>query len=167
MSVADRPAIFEHAHRVPTGLSDTFALFADPENLERLTPRWMRFRLLGVPSRLEAGARIRYRIAPFGLATEWLAQISEWNPPHAFADVQLQGPYRRWSHTHRMTEVAGGVEIQDRIEYRLPGGLLGRAVDRLGHRAFLGMLKTYRSRRIDQLVRVASQGMAGTTPGES
>jgi ligand-binding SRPBCC domain-containing protein len=69
MSVADRPAIFEHAHRVPTGLSDTFALFADPENLERLTPRWMRFRLLGVPSRLEAGARIRYRIAPFGLAT--------------------------------------------------------------------------------------------------
>lgn len=149
-------AIFEYAHRVPTGLSETFGIFADPENLERLTPRWMQFRMAETPRQLEAGMLIRYRIAPFGLAMEWVAQVTKWNPPHVFADAQLKGPYRHWSHTHRITEVSGGVEIRDRVEYRLPGGLVGRAVDRLGHRAFLRLLFAYRSRRIDQLLGVAS-----------
>ena len=63
--------IFEYAHRVPTGLSETFGIFADPENLERLTPRWMQFRMAETPRQLEAGMLIRYRIAPFGLAMEW------------------------------------------------------------------------------------------------
>jgi ligand-binding SRPBCC domain-containing protein len=149
-------ASFEHVHTVPAGLAETFAFFAEPANLERLTPRLLRFRPVEVPARPAPGARFRYRVAPLGLPVEWVAEITEWNPPHGFSDVQVRGPYASWTHAHLLVEVAGGTEIRDRIEYRLRGGSLGRLADRAGHRAFLERLFAYRSRTLDELLAARS-----------
>jgi ligand-binding SRPBCC domain-containing protein len=148
--------VFERTHRLPFPLEEVFPFFAEPANLERLTPGWMRFRLLEAPARVERGARMRYRMAPLGIPTTWVAEISRWEPPFAFADVQLRGPYREWEHTHSFAERAGGTEISDRIVYRLPGGRLGALADPLGHRAMLSRMFDYRSKRLTELLGAGS-----------
>jgi len=144
--------VFERTHRLPFPLEEVFPFFAEPANLEHLTPTWMRFRLLEAPAAVERGSRLRYRMAPFGLPVTWVAEISRWEPPYAFADVQLQGPYRQWEHTHSFAESDGGTEVSDRIVYRLPGGSVGAVADRLGHRAMLSRMFDYRSKRLSGLL---------------
>jgi ligand-binding SRPBCC domain-containing protein len=46
--------------------------------------------------------------------------------PQEFVDVQVQGPYRFWRHTHRFQAVQGGTLMHDIVRYALPFGLLGR-----------------------------------------
>ena len=142
---------FESACVVRLPLGRVASFFAEPTNLEKLTPGWMRFRVLEAPDELQAGSVLRYRAGPFGLSMTWVARIAVWEPPFLFSDVQLRGPYRLWEHTHSFAEVDGGTEIRDRIRYRLPGGPLAPVADRLGHRAMLSRLFEHRTRRLVEL----------------
>lgn len=137
---------------VPFSLERVAAFFAEPANLESLTPRWARLRLIEAPAEIAPGSVLRYRVSALGLRRTWVAEISVWEPPHRFVDVQLSGPYRFWEHTHAFAAVKGGTEVADRIRYRLPGGPLGPLADRLGHRAVLSRLFDYRTRRLKQLL---------------
>jgi len=143
---------FESVCVVPFPLGRVASFFAEPTNLEKLTPGWLGFRVLEAPDEIEAGSVLRYRTGPFGLPLTWVAQIAVWEPPFLFSDVQLRGPYRQWEHTHSFAEVDGGTEIRDRIRYRLRGGPLGSVADRLGHRAMLTRLFDHRTRRLAELL---------------
>ena len=143
---------FESVCIVPFPLGRVASFFAEPTNLEKLTPGWMHFRVVEAPDEIEAGSVVRYRTGPLGLSMTWVAGIAVWEPPLRFADVQLHGPYRHWEHTHSFAEVDGGTEIRDRIRYRLRGGPLASVADRLGHRAMLSRLFDYRTRRLTELL---------------
>lgn len=138
---------FDHAHVVRAPLDEAFAFFSDPANLPRLTPRLMGFRIVERPDEIGVGASFRYRV---GLVT-WIAEITAWDPPHGFSDLQVSGPYRVWRHRHELREVEGGTEVRDRIEYRLRGGPAARLL-LPAHRLFLRRLFAYRSRRLDALL---------------
>ncbi len=140
--------MFEHAHVVSSQLDEAFGFFSEPENLPRLTPRVMGFRIVERPGAVKAGARFRYRVS--GLVT-WVAEITDWDPPHGFADLQVRGPYRSWRHRHELRAVDGGTEVRDRIEYRLRGGPLAPLLAP-AHRFFLRQLFAYRSRKLDELL---------------
>jgi uncharacterized protein YbjT (DUF2867 family)/ligand-binding SRPBCC domain-containing protein len=138
---------FEHRHVVSGGLTETFAFFADPANLPRLTPRLLRFRVVERPAQVGRGARFRYRVGPI----DWVAEIAAWDPPGGFADVQVRGPYRVWRHRHELAEHPAGTEVRDVVEYRLRGGSGARLLEP-AHRVFLRVLFAYRSRRVDELL---------------
>ena len=42
--------------------SEAFAFFADPRNLEAITPPWLGFRILEAPATLEQGSLLGYRL---------------------------------------------------------------------------------------------------------
>jgi ligand-binding SRPBCC domain-containing protein len=133
-------------------IADVFAFFSDPRNLARITPPWLSFRIVGdVPPRLEAGSRLEYRIRWTFWSLRWVTRITRWDPPHEFEDVQERGPYARWEHTHRFREVEGGVEMEDRVAYRLPFGPLGALVHRLRVRQQLEGIFDFRRREIERL----------------
>ena len=138
---------FEHRHLVRRGQRETFAFFAEPANLARLTPRLLRFRLVERSPTIDRGARFRYRVGPL----DWVAEIAIWRPPYAFADVQVLGPYRVWRHRHELSEAGGGTEVRDVVEYQLRGGPAVGLLEPL-HRWFLRRLFAYRSRRLDELL---------------
>ena len=118
--------VLERTTLVPGALRDVFAFFAAPENLGKITPPEMGFQIVsGPPGAIREGDRIEYRIRIGGVPLRWRTLITSWKELESFADFQEKGPYRHWHHTHTFREVAGGVEMNDRVEYELPFGLLG------------------------------------------
>ena len=133
------------------GGADAVAL-CNARNLEEITPPWLGFRILTIwPILIAAGTRIRYRLAWHGLPVTWTTQIRRWDPPFHFIDVQLSGPYRLWHHTHRFETRDGGTRMTDVVRYRLPFGMIGRAVHALKVRRDVERIFDYRFKRIGKL----------------
>jgi ligand-binding SRPBCC domain-containing protein len=111
--------------RLARPLEAVFPFFADARNLDALTPPWLHFRILTpLPIEMREGAIIDYRLRLRGVPIRWRTEITEWQPPHRFVDVQRRGPYTLWRHEHRFSSVDGGTLVEDRVRYRMWGGRL-------------------------------------------
>jgi len=146
----------EHVFRATTRLrlprEQVFAFFAAAENLERITPPELRFSIRTPgPIDLHAGTLIDYELRLFGVPFGWRTKITEWDPPHAFTDEQLKGPYRQWIHRHTFREEGGETVMDDVVRYRLPlapvGDLAAPLVGLQVRRIF-----AYREKAIRQLL---------------
>lgn len=146
---------------IPRPRNEVFAFFARPENLQILTPAFLHFAFLTPsPIPMHADARIDYRIRLWGVPVRWATEITRFEPPGLFADVQLRGPYRRWHHTHEFHEVAGDTRMVDRVEYELPLGPIGRLAHGIFVRRSLAEVFDYRARKVAELWPVASPATA-------
>jgi len=131
-----------------------FPFFAAAENLERITPPALRFRIeTPLPIEMRAGARIEYRLRLNGLPFGWWTEITEWDPPHAFTDSQLRGPYHTWIHRHVFESLPDGrTRMTDEVRYRLPLWPLGEVALPIV-RAQVRAIFTHRNRIIHELLR--------------
>jgi ligand-binding SRPBCC domain-containing protein len=104
-----------------------FEFFSRAENLEAITPPWLRFRITTpTPIAMEAGALIRYRLRLHGIPVRWLTRIEEWDPPRGFVDRQVSGPYALWHHTHSFETLDDGrTRMADIVRYGHRLGPLG------------------------------------------
>jgi ligand-binding SRPBCC domain-containing protein len=116
----------------PLPRTTVFDFFGDALNLERITPDILRFKVeTPTPIQMRVGALIDYRLNLRGVPMRWRTEITEWNPPSQFMDVQLRGPYRQWHHTHTFEDQDGGTLARDLVRYRLLGpDLVTRAINR-------------------------------------
>lgn len=106
---------------------EVFPFFADARNLEAITPPLLRFRVL-TPGDIEmqVGTHIQYALRLRGIPITWHTLIQRWDPPHAFVDTQIRGPYALWHHTHTFTPTGDGrTEMRDTVRYALPLPPLG------------------------------------------
>ena len=143
---------------VPRPRPQVFEFFAEPRNLALVQPpgsalRW----LLAPPARLAAGAVLDFRVKILGVPVRWRVMVREFDRPYRFVDVQLEGPFARWEHSHRFVEgVAEGGEIgtwvEDRVTYRLPLGALGDLAHAVAGRRQIAALFDHRERRLRALL---------------
>lgn len=146
------PFVLERLQRIAAPRKEVFAFFGDPANLARLTPPGLRFRIHGdVPSRLEAGSRLEYRIRWLFLRLPWVTRITRWVPESGFEDVQERGPYRSWIHTHTFEDDGADVIMRDRVEYSLPFGAAGRLAHQVVVRRQLAAIFDFRARAIEEI----------------
>lgn len=121
--------VLEREQFLPRSRAEVFAFFARADNLEAITPSWLRFRIVTpLPVTMQEGTVIDYRLRLLGVPMRWQSRIDVWEPGVRFVDRQLVGPYATWIHLHEFDEVPGGVRIHDRVQYALPGAPLSDLV---------------------------------------
>ena len=128
-----RVHVLEREQRVAQPLGEVFAFFAQAGNLERITPPWLRFEVLGEPGEVGPGTLVEYRLRLHAVPVRWRTRIDEFRDGQAFVDRQVRGPYRLWHHTHEFEADGDGTVVRDRIRYALPFGPAGE----LAHRLFV------------------------------
>lgn len=157
-------ATYARRTRVAAPFSEVWEFHSNVSGLEALTPGWMGLDVVSVrgpdgtldPEVLEAGSKVRMAMRPFGVgpAQRWTTLIvaREASDREAtFRDEMVGGPFRNWVHTHRFRADGDGTIIEDRVEYELPGGRLGRAASPLGAVGFEPMFR-YRHAKTKELL---------------
>ena len=62
---------------------------------------------------------------PFRL--RWVAEHQDYEEGRYFSDVQISGPFAYWKHTHTFEpDGPASCILEDKVEYALPFGFLGR-----------------------------------------
>ena len=143
----------ERVQFVERPVREVFGFFSRAENLERITPPWLSFRLLTPgPIEMRMGATIEYPLRLHGLPLRWVSLIEQWEEGHGFVDRQLRGPYRLWRHQHEFTEVDGATRVEDRVQYALPLGRVGSLVGTPIVRRDLARIFDYRRAAVAELL---------------
>jgi hypothetical protein len=120
-----KPTLLTYTTKLNRPLNEVFDFFSKAENLNKLTPPHVHFKILTpLPIPMLPGQLIRYRIKLFGIPFFWKTEITEWNPPYKFVDKQLGGPYTMWHHQHIFEEIEGATVMTDIITYRSKGWIL-------------------------------------------
>jgi hypothetical protein len=140
-----RHDLYVHRSRIAAPAGAVFAWHMRPGALERLTPPWERVRVLERDPEIAEGSRVVLRVPVGPLGLTWTAVHRDVVPGRAFTDEQVAGPFARWVHTHHMEPDGPTASfLEDRIEYALPGGSLGRLAGGPAVRAMLRRMFAYR-----------------------
>lgn len=146
---------------VPRPLHEVFEFFSDARNLELLTPGWLRFQILTPsPILIAPGTRIQYRLKWHGVPLRWTTEITKWDPPYAFEDFQLSGPYRLWHHFHNFESSGNGTLMTDVVNYELPLGVIGRLTHAVAVRKNVEQIFDFRHAQIRELFDVPERRTA-------
>jgi ligand-binding SRPBCC domain-containing protein len=138
---------------LPCPRAEVFLFFADPANLQRLTPPWLHFEVI-TPAPLPRGehAVFEYRLRVRGLPIRWRTLIESFEEGRRFVDRQIAGPYALWHHTHSFEDLpSGGTRVIDRVRYKVGWGLIGRLVTALWVRRDIERIFAYRKQALAEL----------------
>ena len=142
--------IFQTEMWVDAAIDEVFEFFSDPANLEEITPSWLNFKIMSPqPLSVGLGATIDYKLRVHRIPIRWQSEITAWDPPQLFVDVQNKGPYRHWEHTHEFQALGGRTLVRDTVSYKSPGGSI---VDKLFVRQDIERIFSYRQRRLNVLL---------------
>ena len=134
---------------LPQSHDEIFKFFADPQNLDRLTPAWLQFKILTPgDTTMRQGTLLDYRLRIHGLPIRWQSEISVWEPPNRFVDRQTKGPYSLWVHEHTFAPHNGGTLVGDNVEYAVLGGTI---VQKLLVAPDLARIFAYRHKILEEL----------------
>lgn len=106
-------------------IDEVFLFFSEAQNLEEITPPFLRFKIASaLPIEMKLGTKITYSLSLHGLPLRWVSVIDRWDPPFAFCDRQMKGPYRYWIHHHEFESFGRWTVVRDRVLYSSIGGAL-------------------------------------------
>jgi ligand-binding SRPBCC domain-containing protein len=116
---------------VAAPIDEVFRFFDDPANLARLMPPPVEIRLMRIepaPPRPGSVFEFRYGLGPVGRS--WTVRLVDRVVNERFVDETIDGPMRRFHHSHVFTPARRGTWIEDRIDYHVgPDGRIGSALD--------------------------------------
>lgn len=120
--------------KIPATIEEVWQFFSDPSNLNNITPKEMKFRVISKHhgNSIYAGQIFEYKVSPImNIPMYWMTEITHVVPHKYFVDEQRKGPYALWQHQHHFKIIEGGVEMTDIVHYRNPLGILGKLADTL------------------------------------
>jgi uncharacterized protein len=119
--------IFIQRSRIEAPAAEVYAWHARPDALERLTPPGEHVKVSENTGGIESGARVVMQFGRWPFRRRWVAEHQDFEVGHYFSDIQVSGPFSYWKHTHTFEpDGADACFLEDRVEYALPFGFLGR-----------------------------------------
>jgi uncharacterized protein len=132
--------------RIAAPAEAVFVWHAAPGALERLMPPWESTRILERSGGVTDG-RVVLDVRTGPIRQRWVAEHGPLTDGLGFRDVQVEGPFHRFEHTHRMIPEGSDASIlEDRIHYEVPLGTAGALVGGRFVKQKLESLFTYRQR---------------------
>ncbi len=122
----------EKVQRIPVDIETAWDFFSSPNNLSKITPKKMNFRIISdlKDGKMFPGMFIVYKVSPvFGVPITWVTEITQISEKNYFIDEQRIGPYKLWHHEHHFKEIEGGIEMSDLLYYSLPFGFIGKIIN--------------------------------------
>jgi ligand-binding SRPBCC domain-containing protein len=121
--------IFIHRSRIEASAAAVYAWHALPSALEKLTPPGDHVKIIKRTGGIERGARVLMQFGRWPFRMRWVAEHQGFQVGRYFSDYQVSGPFAFWRHTHTF-EPAGpsACILEDKVEYALPLGFIGRWV---------------------------------------
>ena len=118
--------VFVRRTRLAAPAEAVFRWHTRPGALERLTPPWAQAEVVERSGGVEDGGRVVLKMPLGPTHVRWVAEHRDYVEGRQFSDVQVEGPFAHWEHTHRF-EADGPTAcyLEDRVEYDLPFGALG------------------------------------------
>ncbi len=113
---------------LPISLEKAWEFFTVPTNLDKITPKEMKFKITNnPPAKTYKGQIITYKIGILpGFNSNWITEITHLVDHQFFVDEQRFGPYAMWHHEHHFEEIGEGkVKMTDIVNFKLPLGFLG------------------------------------------
>lgn len=120
---------------VPMSADAVYAWHTRPGAMERLVPHWEELKVLAREGVFGSGS-VTFEVGLGPLRQQWRAEYRDTIPGRQFVDVQTEGPFSQWSHTHLFEPAGDGrCKVIDRIDYELPFGPAGElAAGAIEHR---------------------------------
>lgn len=142
----------ESVQFVNATLEECWTFFSNPENLQKITPESMGFKITDFDGNsMYAGQIIQYKVTPLlGLKLSWTTEITQVKDHAYFIDEQRFGPYSFWHHKHFFEQVGDQVKMTDVIHYAIPLGFIGRIMNTLIIKNKLKEIFEHRSLVIDK-----------------
>ncbi|MEY3367852.1 MAG: hypothetical protein RI973_1007 [Bacteroidota bacterium] len=138
---------------LPISLEEAWSFFSSPKNLAVITPKELNLVPISeLPEEMYPGMFIQYSVRPLlGIPVTWVTEISHVRHLEFFVDEQRLGPYKIWHHQHHFKATAGGVEMTDIVDYRLPFGLLGIVAEKILVGNEVKKIFEFRRKRLEEL----------------
>jgi len=113
-------SLFTSQKLYPCSAEALYDWHARPGALERLLPPWEKAEILSTSGSISPGSEVKLRMKfgpfPFIFKAKHLQAV----PNEMFQDIQIKGPFAKWSHSHFFNQEKGGCLLVDKISYRLP-----------------------------------------------
>lgn len=131
---------------INTTTDELFAWHTRQGAFDRLVPPWERVEVIQCEG-IHNGARTVAEVWGW-TKRRWVAEHRDYIAGMQFRDVQLQGPFAKWEHTHRVEPdpaAAGRTAVMhDHVAYQMPFWLLGAAAHGLSIRDRIEQAFAYR-----------------------
>lgn len=146
---------FQTQQFVQAPRSKVFEFFSQAENLEKLTPEFLNFKIaFKSAEKIEKGSEIEYQLKVHGVPLKWKTLIEEFKAPDRFVDTALKSPYQTWHHTHLFEELGHGTLITDRVIYKLPVGYAGWLVGGAFVKSDLNAIFDFRRAQVAEIFKI-------------
>lgn len=108
--------------------------------------------LSGDDRKMFPGQIIQYIVTPvLGIPMKWVTEITHVQDKKYFVDEQRFGPYALWHHKHFFTEIEGGIEMEDIVDYKVPMGFIGQLVHPFLVKPKLNEIFGYRTKKLVEM----------------
>lgn len=141
---------------VKAPLAETWKYFSNPHNLKNITPPELYFTVTtkNLPDEIYPGLFIEYRVSPlWKIPLTWVTEITHVENQVMFADQQLIGPYRIWSHKHFFRKNGKFTVMTDHVDYALPPVPFSSIVNHLLVKGKLEQIFSFRKIAVEKIFR--------------
>ena len=155
--ILDTEERFEKDIEIKTNVEELFEWHEKPGAFERLTPTWDPVKIIKKEGGIVDGeVDMRVKIGP--LWVKMLMQHCEYKKNSKFKDVQIEGPFPMWEHTHLFNETKKGfTKMNDIIDCRIPLGLVGKIFSRKYVKNRIEQLLEYRHSTVYEDFKIANK----------
>ena len=144
----------EREQMVTASLTECWDFLKNPANLNLITPPDLDFTIVSpIPEDMYNGLIVEYRISiPWFGTQRWVAELKHIRENKSFVDEQRIGPYTLWYHSHELNQTSAGVQLIDRVHYKVPYGIFGSLLHAFFIRKTLQRIFDYRQEKIGEIL---------------